>query len=59
MTESGDSQQERDPEPELEPYRSDPGKPDTERPTDFSSEAWPPPNTGAVVEPEPGDSASR
>ena len=39
--------QEREPEPEMAPYREDPGEPDTGRPAEFPAEAWPPPNPGA------------
>lgn len=40
-------EQQRDPAPEMEPYREDPGRPDTGRPADFPEEVWPPPNPNA------------
>lgn len=42
--EEPESGHERDPEPEMIPYRSDPGLPDTQRPEDFAGDVWPPPN---------------
>jgi hypothetical protein len=42
-----DPKQRRDPDPEMAPYRADPGLPATGRPSDFPEQVWPPPNPNA------------
>lgn len=42
-----ESGQERDPAPEMVPYRRDPGLPDTGRPSEYPEQVWPPPNPNA------------
>jgi len=46
-------QHQRDPAPEMIPYRSDPGTPDTDRAADAPAEVWPAPNPGPAASSEP------
>jgi hypothetical protein len=45
------AERKRDPDPEMVPYREDPGNPDTNRPADFPGDVWPPPNPGPAETP--------